>query len=257
MNRLNKLFESKKEKILNIYFTAGHPQIDSLESILTCLQYSGVDIVEIGMPYSDPMADGETIQNSSEKALANGMNLKIMFEQLDKIKSKNNLPIILMGYLNQVLQYGMTNFLNDCQKAQVDGLIIPDLPMDEYESEYQKLFITKNISISFLVTPQTSNERILKASQLSTGFLYVVSRSSITGSKEKVQDQQFKYFKKVNSLKGDTPSLIGFGIHDKTSFNLVCPYANGAIIGSQFIRTLEENDASIESINRFITSIIR
>jgi len=255
MNRLTQLFSQKNEHILNVYYTAGFPSIDSVSRIAEALQSSGADIIELGMPYSDPLADGETIQKSSEAALKNGMNLDKIFNSVKELRSVCQLPIILMGYYNQLLQYGDKAFFKACKTSGVDGLIIPDLPLDVYESNYQSMINEYDLTISFLVTPQTSDERIKQASELSSGFLYVVSQSSITGAKGEISDSQIAYFDKVNNLKGDTPSLIGFGIHNKQTFNQACSYANGAIIGSEFIRVLERSNGDLSAVEEFVRKI--
>ena len=256
MNRLRQLFLNKKERILNVYYTAGFPNIDSIKSIAVSLQNSGADIIELGMPYSDPLADGETIQRSSESALANGMNLDKIFGSIKELRESCHVPIILMGYYNQLLQFGEEDFFKECTECGVDGLIIPDLPIDIFEANYKNRLEELDIKFSFLVTPQTSEERIVKASELSSAFLYVVSQSSITGGKGHISDEQKTYFKRVNQLKGNTPSLIGFGIHDKQTFDQACEYANGAIIGSEFIRVLERSDGDVNVVEEFVRSII-
>ena len=255
MNRLKRVFTHKKSDILNIYFTAGHPSIDSLPTIAKSLENAGVDILEIGFPYSDPLADGQTIQNSSETALANGMNLDLLFDQVKTLRSNCEIPIVGMGYLNQIIQYGEERFVQHCVDSGIDGMIVPDLPLDIYQESYQSRFEEANILMSFLVTPQTSDHRIELAANLSQGFLYIVSRSSITGSTEAIKSSQIDYFNRVDRLKGDTPSLIGFGIHDKATYERVCKYSNGAIIGSQFIRTLEKHGYQENVIYRFVDSI--
>lgn len=255
-NRINQLFEKKQQDILNIYFTAGHPTKDSIQNILTSLAANGVDLIELGMPYSDPMADGPTIQQSSEKALANGVTLEYLFEQVTESRLTIETPIIMMGYYNQMMQYGEERFLATAQEAGVDGLIIPDLPMDIYERDYLSLFQKYNITISFLVTPNTSDERILQADRLSSAFLYVVAQSSITGADAKNDVHQEAYFKKLKNMSLKSPQLIGFGIHDQATFNHACQYANGAIIGSAFIRYLEKNEGHIKkAVGEFVRSI--
>lgn len=256
MNRLQSLFDRKQKRILNVYYTAGFPHLDSVSSIAEALQKSGADIIELGMPYSDPLADGETIQKSSEVALKNGMNLDKIFDSVRKLREKCDLPVILMGYYNQLIQYDEKRFFQACKESGVDGLIIPDLPLDIYINNYQEQLEEMNLKMSFLVTPQTSNERIQKAASLSSAFLYVVSQSSITGAKGTISPEQMAYFKRVNQLKGNTPSLIGFGIHDKQTFNQACEFANGAIIGSEFIRLLERSQADGDAIEEFVASIL-
>ncbi len=256
MNRINAVFKSKKESILNIYFTAGHPKLDSLLEIIPALEEAGTDIIEIGMPYSDPLADGETIQASSEIALKNGMELNLLFKQITKLRQTNKIPLILMGYYNQVLQYGVDKFLKDAASAGIDGLIIPDLPMQEYETQLKEKFIKNNLGISFLVTPQTSDTRIKKAAALSSAFLYIISSSSITGTTSNIADGQITYYNKVRSLISNTPSLIGFGIHNSSSFKKASLYADGAIIGSAFIRHLEGKKNLRSACKEFVQSIL-
>ena len=255
MNRLSELFKRKNNNILNVYYTAGFPHIDSVKGIANNLQKAGADIIELGMPYSDPLADGETIQKSSEVALKNGMNLDKIFDAVKELRQHCDLPVILMGYYNQLIQFGEDKFFQAC-KSSGDGLIIPDLPLDIYMNIYQEALDQLDLKMSFLVTPQTSDDRIKQAAKLSSAFLYVVSQSSITGAKGQISPGQIAYFEKVNLLKGSTPSLIGFGIHDKTTFDQACSYANGAIIGSEFIRVLERSQADGEAIEEFVASIL-
>lgn len=256
-NRIIDLFERKGGDVLNVYFTAGHPELDDTASIISALDSQGVDLVEIGMPYSDPMADGETIQNSSQKALTNGMTLALLMKQITTLRKSSNIPIIIMGYYNQMIQYGEERFLQEASEAGVDGLIIPDLPMDVYADQYKDLFEKYNVTMSFLITPETSDDRIRKADKLSNGFLYVVSKSSITGSSSTISDRQKAYFNHINSLDLKTPRLIGFGIHDKTTYDTACEYAQGAIIGSAFIRALEREGGLKEKIDKFIGGVRR
>ena len=255
MNRIKKLFKEKNENILNVYFTAGHPKLQDTAEIAAALDKNGVDLIELGMPYSDPLADGLTIQQSSMKALKNGMTLDLLFDQVQKIRSQQDTPIILMGYLNQVIQYGQKKFLDRCEEIGIDGLILPDLPMDIYVQEFQKDLEDRDIVISFLITPQTSDDRIKKADELSTGFVYVVSQSSITGKTGDISDAQQKYFDRINAMNLSSPSLIGFGIHDKKTYNVACTNSNGAIIGSAFIRALEGDESIEDKVGQFIQSI--
>jgi tryptophan synthase alpha chain len=255
MNRIKKLFKEKNKNILNVYFTAGHPKLQNTAEIAATLDKNGVDLIELGMPYSDPLADGLTIQQSSMKALKNGMTLDLLFDQVQKIRSQQDTPIILMGYLNQVIQYGQKKFLDRCEEIGIDGLILPDLPMDIYVQEFQKDLEDRDIVISFLITPQTSDDRIKKADELSTGFVYVVSQSSITGKTGDISDAQQKYFDRINAMNLSSPSLIGFGIHDKKTYNVACTNSNGAIIGSAFIRALEGDGSIQDKAGQFIQSI--
>ena len=255
MNRLTQVFKNKPNGLLNIFFTAGYPNLDSTVSIALDLSSNGVDMIELGMPYSDPLADGTTIQMSSAQALNNGMQIDILFKQVRNIRATSEIPIILMGYLNQIMKYGQDKFLATCVEAGVDGLIIPDLPMDIYEQEMMSALEEKDIKISFLVTPKTSVERIKRADALSTGFIYVVADNSITGAASgDTTVNQEEYFAKIKSLDLQTPTLIGFGITNKDQFEVACLYANGAIIGSEFIRQITHNDSS-ENISQYIKSI--
>lgn len=255
MNKIRQTILDKKQRVLNVYFTAGHPTIDGIETIIEALEDAGADLVELGMPYSDPLADGLTIQKSSEVALANGMNLRILFDKVNSVTKHTKIPIILMGYYNQLLQFGMDRFLDEAANASVSGLIIPDLPMFEYEEKYLTKFNDRNLGMSFLISPMTSDDRIRQADKLSSGFLYVVSQSSITGKTNDISEGQKSYFEKVNNLGLSAPKLIGFGIHDKATFDMASKNSNGAIVGSAFIRAVE-NDQSPQAIKSFIKRII-
>jgi tryptophan synthase alpha chain len=257
LNRLTKLFENKRENLLTVYFTAGYPKLDDTETIICSLAESGANIIEIGIPYSDPLADGPVIQESGMAAIDNGMTLQVLFNQLTDIRTKTQVPLILMGYFNQLLQYGVDKFLNDCVKTGIDGLIIPDLPLMEYEQFYKDKLTQRNISISFLITPQTEESRIHKVDALSTGFIYVVSDSSITGMKTGISNQQISYFERIKSLQLKTPQLIGFGISDRESYLTASKYANGAIIGSAFIKHLKDKKEVDKATADFINLILK
>ncbi|MFC5413185.1 tryptophan synthase subunit alpha [Larkinella bovis] len=256
MNRIIEVFQKKSEQILNVYFTAGFPQLNDTVPILETLQEAGVDLIEIGMPYSDPVADGETIQQSNQKALNNGMSLRILFEQLRGIREKVQVPILLMGYLNPVVQFGIEAFCQQCAAVGVDGIIVPDLPIDVYERDYKATFDQYNLLNIFLITPQTSESRIRQIDQLSDGFIYMVSSASTTGSQKGISDEMKAYFNRINAMNIKNPRLIGFGIQDYATFQTASQYANGAIIGSAFVRLLEQNQENkIPAIHRFIRSI--
>ena len=257
LNRLTKLFENNRENLLTVYFTAGYPKLDDTETIICSLAESGANIIEIGIPYSDPLADGPVIQESGMAAIDNGMTLQVLFKQLTDIRTKTQVPLILMGYFNQLLQYGVDKFLDDCVKTGIDGLIIPDLPLMEYEQFYKNKLTQRNISISFLITPQTEESRIHKVDALSTGFIYVVSDSSITGMKTGISSQQISYFERIKSLQLSTPQLIGFGISDRESYLTASKYANGAIIGSAFIKHLKDKNEVDKATADFINLILK
>jgi len=255
MNRINQLFQQKKENILSIYFTAGHPELNSTCDILQGLEKSGVDMVEIGMPFSDPLADGPVIQDSSSKALKNGMSLKVLFEQLASIRQNIQIPLLLMGYINPILQFGIENFCKKCKETGIDGVILPDLPMDEFQNHYQKYFDENDLRFIFLITPQTSAERVRMIDSVSKGFIYMVSSSSTTGAKGNIADKQVEYFNKIKAMKLNSPLVIGFGISNRETFTRACRYASGAIIGSAFVKMLAETDQWIEEIKSFINNI--
>ncbi|HMI00934.1 MAG TPA: tryptophan synthase subunit alpha [Pedobacter sp.] len=250
MNRIKELFQKKKD-ILSIYYTAGYPSLGDTVAIAEALQESGADLLEIGFPYSDPVADGPTIQASSKQALDNGMDLKLLFEQLKDLRSKVTIPVLLMGYVNPMLQFGVENFCKACVAVGVDGCIVPDLPMIEYEELYESVFAAHGLSNIFLVTPQTSTERIHKIDGLSNGFIYLLSSSATTGQNLQVGDTTEAYFSRIADLKLKNPTMIGFGISSKATFDKACQYANGAIIGSAFVKALDKNDVQ-GSVKRFI-----
>lgn len=252
INRLDRLFDTH-QKILSIYFTAGYPKRDDTVPILSELQNSGVDLVEIGLPFSDPLADGPTIQYSSTQALKNGMQSHVLFEQLQNIRSTIQIPLIIMGYFNPILQYGVDHFCHQCRQVGIDGLILPDLPIDVFETSYASTFKKYDLKNIFLITPQTPIDRVRLIDKTSNSFLYMVSSSSVTGSKNNFDTKAIDYFKKINNLQLNSPKLIGFGISNHTTYRLASNHAEGAIIGSAFIDFLKNN--SVKSIPRFIQSI--
>jgi tryptophan synthase alpha chain len=255
MSRLNNLFQQKNKRILNVYCTAGYPTLQSTINVMRSLQENGADLIELGMPYSDPLADGPVIQASSSKALQNGMTISTLFNQLKDFRKDITVPVILMGYLNPLLQYGFEKFCAKAAEVGIDGIIIPDIPMYEFEQEYSAVIKKYGLDFIFLVTPETSEERIKKLDQLSSGFLYAVSSSSITGS-----DKDFSpvetYLHKLQSLKLKNPVLVGFGIKDKATFETACKYANGAIIGSAYIKALESDDNVETATREFLNGIL-
>ncbi len=255
MSRLQALFANKKERVLNVYCTAGYPQLDSTATIIQSLQNNGADIIELGMPYSDPLADGPVIQESGNIALQNGMTIAVLFEQLKAIKGQINIPIILMGYMNPVLQYGFEKFCAEASAVGVDGLILPDLPEYEFEMEYGAIIKKYGLDFIFLVTPETSTERIQQLDNLSTGFLYAVSSSATTG-KDKDFNSVEKYLEQLQSMQLKNPVLVGFGIKDRNTFESACKYANGAIIGTAFIKALEGSTNIDATVKQFISAVI-
>ncbi len=256
MNRITKIFQEKTNNVLNIYFTAGFPKLNDTVTVLEALQEAGADIAEIGMPYSDPIADGETIQQSNQVALDNGMSLKVLFEQLSDMRTKVSMPIILMGYINPVLQFGIEAFCEQCQAVGVDGVILPDLPIDEYYEDYKPIFDKYGILNIFLITPQTTEDRIRRIDEISDGFIYMVSSASVTGGTSGITDVMETYFNRVNAMNLRNPRLIGFGIKDNATFTKASQYAAGAIIGSQFIRVLENTEDTVKNnVVNYIKSV--
>lgn len=255
MRRIREIFEKKQGPILNVYCTAGYPHFDSTVEIMKALQQGGADIIELGMPYSDPLADGPVIQHSSSVALANGMTIKKLFEQLKNFRTEVSLPVVLMGYMNPVLQYGFEKFCADAAAVGVDGLILPDLPEYEFETEYGAVIKKYNLDFIFLVTPETSEERVRKLDSLSSGFLYAVSSSSTTGG-ENSKAASEEYLLKLKGMGLKNPVLVGFGIKDKASFDSVCRIADGAIIGTAFIKALENSTDVNAATKSFLSSVL-
>ena len=255
MNSIQELFQKKDKNYLSIYFTCGYPKLDDTTKVILALEKSGVDFIEVGLPYSDPLADGPTIQESSQKALENGINLDIIFEQLLTIKETNKTPLVLMGYLNQLLKYGEDKFCQKVVDCGIDTVIIPDLPMVEFERHYQQLFEKYGITNVFLITPHTSEDRIKKIDSYSKAFIYVVASASITGVKGDISNQQVEYFERIKAMNLKSKLIIGFGISDKETFTTACNYANGAIIGSAFIRFLESN--GVEKTDEFVEGVLQ
>lgn len=253
MEKIKMLFKQNK-KILSVYFTAGYPQLNDTVPIIESLQNNGVHMIEIGIPFSDPLADGSTIQASSKKAIDNGMSLKLLFEQLENIRESIHIPLIMMGYFNPILQYGMEDFCKKCSEIGIDGVIIPDLPLEEYVSQYANLFDRYGLANIFLITPQTSDKRIKKIDRLSNGFIYMVSSTGVTGTKDTFGEIEQSYFKRIASLKLTSPTLIGFGIANKKTFIQATKYSQGAIVGSAFIKFISEYSTS--EIGNFVKEIV-
>lgn len=255
MNSFQQLFSGKNKNILSIYFTAGFPELDDTNKILHALQKHGADMIEIGMPYSDPLADGPVIQNSGMKALQNGMTIKRLFDQLKYNKEKIVVPLILMGYLNPVLQYGFEKFCADAKAVGVSGIILPDLPIAEFESEYRNILTQYGLNLIFLIAPETSEERIRKIDAISDAFIYAVSSSSITGRDQDMNAQK-SYFERLKNMHLKNRVLIGFGIKDHETFAKACKYASGAIIGTAYIKAIEKGGDIEAKTQTFLNSIL-
>jgi tryptophan synthase alpha chain len=254
-SRNRNLFEHKKQNILNVFYTAGFPALHDTVRIGKCLEEAGADIIEIGIPFSDPIADGPTIQASNKRALENGMNLKLLLQQVAELRKISEIPILLMGYLNPVIQYGIEKFIQDAALAGVDGLILPDLPLAEFQKNIESQSSELGLDMVFLVSPTTSQERINLIDASSSGFVYAVSSSSTTGSRIDFSEEQEAYFLKLKNMKLKNPVLIGFGISNAATFQKACAYANGAIIGSAFINLLAESNNIETDIRKFIADI--
>ncbi|MFH6994255.1 tryptophan synthase subunit alpha [Flavobacterium sp. FlaQc-48] len=252
MNRITQKLQEDK-KILSIYFSAGYPNLNDTVQIIQDLEKNGVDLIEIGLPFSDPLADGPTIQASSTQALHNGMTTQILFDQLKNIRESVKIPLIIMGYFNPMLQYGVEAFCEKCAEIGIDGLIIPDLPVDVYADEYKAIFEKHGLINVFLITPQTSDERIRFIDSVSNGFIYMVSSASVTGSQSGFGNIQEDYFERISNMNLKNPQIIGFGISNKETFNQATKFAKGAIIGSAFIKHLSENGS--KKINEFVSAI--
>lgn len=253
MNRIKQKLQEDK-KLLSIYFTAGYPDINDTVGILENLEKSGVDMVEIGLPFSDPLADGPVIQDSSTAALNNGMTTEILFEQLQDVREKVDIPLIIMGYFNPVMQYGVEAFCKKCEEIGIDGLILPDLPVYEYTSEYKEIFEKHGLINVFLITPQTSEERVKYIDEISDGFIYMVSSASVTGTKNSFGNAQEEYFERIDAMNLKTPKVVGFGISNRETFNHATEKAKGAIIGSAFIKHLSKHGA--KEIDDFVDNIL-
>jgi len=254
-NRITELFNKKKQGILNMYYTAGYPSINDTVIIAQALQKAGVDLIEIGIPFSDPVADGPTIQASNKVALDGGMTLHLLLEQIKEIRKTVTLPIILMGYLNPVIQYGVEKFARDISALGVDGVILPDLPLHEFEEQYKELFGSLNLCNTFLISPTTSEARIRQIDDATEGFIYAVSASSITGAKGEFSAEQMAYFERLQKMNLKNPFLIGFGISNQSTFNKAAQHSAGAIVGSAFINLLSESKDIPADIEKFVKSL--
>lgn len=254
MNKTGQYIQQRKD-VLSIYFTAEYPKEGDTQSVLLALQDAGTDVIEVGIPYSDPLADGPVIQQSGQQALHNGFTIAQLFKDLEAVRDQVTMPLIPMGYFNTVLSFGVHDFMDKCQQLAIDTLILPDLPIDVYELEYQEVFQEYGVSPVFLITPQTSVERIRKIDNLSEAFIYVVADNSITGNKGSFSPAQLEYFKRIQNLELTTPLMIGFGISDNQTFIQACKHANGAIIGSAYIRALTEDHDINRATQQFINAV--
>ena len=255
MSNLDLVFKEKSKRILNVYCTAGYPALDSTMKVMASLQKNGADIIELGMPYSDPLADGEVIQVSSIKALANGMNIAVLFDQIKDMRKSISIPVILMGYMNPILQYGFEAFCKKAKEVGIDGLILPDLPLFEFEDSYGKIITENNLDFIFLVTPETPEQRVKKLDSLSNGFLYAVSSSATTG-KDKDFNLVSQYLQKLQAMRLKNPILVGFGIKDKATFDAATVHTQGAIIGSAYIQVLSKGGDIETSTSQFLNSVL-
>lgn len=256
MNRIKELFVRKPNNIISVYFTAGYPKLNQTLPIIRELENSGVDLIEVGMPFSDPLADGPTIQDSSMVALNNGMTIELLFEQLEGFRKEVKIPIILMGYLNPVMQFGIERFCQRCKAIGIDGLVIPDLPLAEYKEVYHEMFQENGLENVFLITPQTSEERIRLIDSLTDSFIYMVSSSATTGVKENIFESQKAYFERTLQMGLKNPRLIGFGISNNKTFTKACEYSSGAIIGSAFVKAVGNSNETLQlAVRKFIKSI--
>lgn len=255
MNRIHYLFNTKQDRVLSIYFTAGFPKLEDTIPVMEAIQAGGADIIEIGIPYSDPIADGPTIQDSNMIALENGMSMKMLFDQLKGFRAKIHMPVVLMGYLNPIMQFGMEEFCKKCKEVGVDGLIVPDLPMQQYLDEYKSLFDSYGLFNTFLISPQTSEKRIREIDQNTDGFIYMVSSHSITGAKAEISADQVAYFERVKAMNLKNPRLIGFGISDAQTFSTASKYSNGAIIGSAFIKKIKDSQNLSQDIQTYLRAV--
>lgn len=255
MNRLTQLFQNQTHKILSIYFTAGYPNLGDTIPILTALENQGIDLAEIGIPFSDPMADGPVIQKSAGDSLHNGMSLKLLFEQLKEVRPTLQMPLIMMGYLNPIMQYGFEKFCKSCEEVGIDGVIIPDLPFADYLANYKTMAEKHNLKMIMLITPETSETRIRLIDEHTEGFIYLVSSASTTGAQQSFDQSKQNYFTRVAGMKLRNPLLVGFGISNKVTLDAASEHTNGAIIGSKFIQLLEKYSTPDEAVTELIEAL--
>ena len=255
MNRINQLFETKKKDVLSVYFCAGYPEADNGAEIISALVKNGVDMIEIGIPFSDPMADGAVIQHAATQALKNGMSLRRLFDQLKGIREDTEIPLLLMGYLNPIMQYGFENFCRSCKVTGIDGCIVPDLPFDDYLRDYKPIAEAYGIKMTMLITPETSEARIRLIDVHTDGFIYMVSSAATTGARQSFDEQHQAYFQRIQNMSLRNPRMIGFGISNKETFRTACENASGAIIGSKFVALLGEHQSPQIAIRKLLGDI--
>ena len=255
MNRITNLFQTQKEKILSVYFTAGYPRLNDTMPILRALQEKGIHMVEVGIPFSDPMADGPVIQEAATKALRNGMSLHLLFDQLKGMRQEVKIPVILMGYLNPIMQFGFERFCQRCLEVGVDGVIIPDLPYAEYMAEYKEIADRFDLKFIMLITPETSEERIRLIDAHTSGFIYMVSSAATTGAQRSFDEVKQAYFRRIDALKLRNPRLVGFGISNKATYEAAAAYSSGAIIGSKFVQLLGSEPTPVEAVDKLLDAL--
>ena len=255
MNRITQLFEAKKNNILSVYFTAGYPHLNDTAAILNALQAKGIDMVEVGIPFSDPMADGPVIQAAATQALQNGMTLRRLFEQLKEVRNEIHIPVILMGYLNPVMQFGFEDFCKACVDSGVAGMIIPDLPFADYMSDYKEIADRYGVKIIMLITPETSEKRIRLIDQHTSGFIYMVSSAATTGAQQSFDEQKQAYFRRIDAMNLQNPRLVGFGISNKATFEAAAANSSGAIIGSKFVQLLGSEATPAEAVEKLLACL--
>lgn len=246
MNRINTLFQNNPRNLLSIYFCAGCPTLEGTADVIRALERNGVDMVEIGIPFSDPMADGVVIQNAATRALRNGMSLRLLFRQLKDIRSDVHIPLILMGYLNPIMQFGFDAFCRKCTECGIDGVIIPDLPFRDYERSYKAVAQSYDLRVIMLITPETSEARIREIDEHTDGFIYMVSSAATTGAQKDFDAHKQAYFRKINAMRLRNPRMVGFGISNKQTYEAACAHSSGAIIGSRFVTLLDEHQGNAE-----------
>ena len=256
MNRINKLFNDRAKKdLLSVYFCAGYPTLNSTVEIITELERQGIDMIEVGIPFSDPMADGPVIQNAATQALRNGMTLRLLFQQLQDVRHHIHLPLVLMGYLNPIMQYGFENFCRSCVVCGIDGVIIPDLPYRDYMEHYRIISERYNIRVIMLITPESDEERIRLIDEHTDGFIYMVSSAATTGTQKDFNKEKLDYFQRIQSMNLQNPRMIGFGISNKQTFQSACKYAAGAIIGSKFVTLLGEEGNPEKAVSKLLEAL--